>query len=57
MLQIVPPEYVAEPPTEAVGGGEFTVTLVEFEIQPSLFFAVTLYVPVETPVNEPLVLE
>ena len=43
--------------TEGVGGCGLTVTLVEFEIQPLLFLAVTLYIPAETPVNEPLTLE
>ena len=41
--------------TEGVEGWAFTVTLVPFEVQPALFFAVTLYVPAEIFVKTPVV--
>ena len=41
--------------TEGGVGDGFIVTLVELEIQPTLFFAVTLYVPAATPVKIPVV--
>ena len=41
--------------TEAVEGCALIVTLVPFDAQPALFFAVTLYVPMATPVKMPVV--
>ena len=43
--------------TEGVNGWGLTVTLVLAETQPTLFFAVTLYVPAVTPVKIPIVFE
>jgi hypothetical protein len=41
--------------TEGVGGCALTVTLVAADVQPCVFFAVTLYVPAATPVKIPSV--
>ena len=41
--------------TEGVAGWALTVTLVAVEVQPPLLLAVTLYVPVATPVKTPVV--
>ena len=38
-----------------LAGCTFTVALVAFEIHPSAFFAVTLYVPAASPLNTPVV--